>query len=162
MARSDQHPELPVDSDVHSEVDESPQHLRPASVALVAVGGCAGTSARYALLGLLPAGADGWSAATLTANLAGALVLGALLEGLARSGLDVRRRRQWRLLAGVGFCGAFTTYSSLAVDVTRLVRGSHPATALAYAGTTVIVGFLVTMLGVWLASRLHRSSESSR
>ena len=111
-----------------------------------------GTAARYAMTLLLPS-RDGWPIATLSVNLVGAFVLGLLLEALARRGPDEGTRRRVRLIVGTGFCGAFTTYSALAVDVDLLLRGGQSATAVAYGLTTVIVGFGVCALGIWIGAR---------
>jgi fluoride exporter len=51
--------------------------------------------------------------ATLLINLAGAFLLGVLLERLGRARGEPQRRRLVRLLAGTGFLGGFTTYSAL-------------------------------------------------
>jgi len=129
-----------------------PLHLTPAALALVAVGGMAGMAARHALTLLLPS-RHGWPIATLSVNLVGAFVLGLLLEALARRGPDQGTRRRIRLVVGTGFCGAFTTYSALAVDVDLLLRTGQAATAVAYGLTTVIVGFGVCAFGIWIAAR---------
>jgi CrcB protein len=155
---SDRHAELPDDPDLPTEpaVREWPRriplHLTPSALGLVAVGGLAGTAARY-LMTLLGPDREGWPLATMSVNLLGAFVLGLVLEALARRGPDAGVRRRIRLLVGTGFCGAFTTYSALAVEVDRLVRSGQPATAIAYALTTVVVGFLVCTFGIWVAAR---------
>ena len=155
---SDRHAELPEDPDLPTEpaVGERsrriPLHLTPGALGLVAVGGMAGTAARYLMTLLVPA-REGWPLATSSVNLLGAFVLGLVLEALARRGPDAGVRRRIRLLLGTGFCGAFTTYSALAVEVDLLVRIGQPATAIGYALTTVVVGFLVCTFGIWVAAR---------
>ena len=155
---SDRHAELPEDPDLPTEpaAGERPRriplHLTPGALGLVAVGGMAGTAARYGMTLLVPSRA-GWPLATLSVNLLGAFVLGLVLEALARRGPDAGPRQRIRLLVGTGFCGAFTTYSALAVEVDALVRTGQPATATAYALTTVVVGFLVGTFGIWVAAR---------
>ena len=164
----DDHSDLPLDPDLgHEPVvgpstpDPSgpgPLHLAPSALALVAAGGAAGTAARYGLSQAVhPWGA--WPAATFLVNLAGAFLLGLLLEALARRGPDHGRRRQLRLLLGTGFCGAFTTYSALAVDTTLLLHGHHIVKALTYALATVVLGFTATLLGIWLASHPPRPAS---
>ncbi|MCU1678006.1 MAG: CrcB protein [Frankiales bacterium] len=149
--RGDAHPELPLDPDS----DRLPAHLRPLSIALVATGGFVGTSCRYALERTWPATDTGWPVATFAANVTGSLVLGFLLEALLRSGSDTGRRRHVRLLAGVGFCGAFTTYSALAVEVQALLAPHAHAQArgIAYALATVVCGFVATAAGILIGQR---------
>ena len=63
-------------------------------------------------------------------------------------------------LAGAGFLGAFTTYSTLAVDTDLLLRDGYASVAVGYAVGTVVVGFLATTLGIWVAAA-HRRGVSS-
>jgi CrcB protein len=97
--------------------------------------------------------------ATLVANLAGSLLLGALLEALARagaSGPETPRRRLLRLGLGTGLLGGFTTFSSLAVELERMLADGATALAATYAGTSAAGGLLAAVLGVALAARHHR------
>lgn len=158
----DPHAELPDDPDEPG--PGRPLHLTPAALGLVALGGMAGTAARYAVALLAPP-RGGWPVATLAVNLVGAFVLGLLLEAIARRGPEDgpggASRRRLRLVLGTGFCGAFTTYSALAVDLDLLLRGGQAGTALAYAAVTVLVGFLLCCLGIWLGARRARPEAVS-
>jgi CrcB protein len=149
----DRHPELPIDPDAGA---VRPLHLHPAAVLAVGAGGLLGAAARYGLVRAWPVKAHGWPTATFTANLAGALVLGILLEALARRGPDTGRRRQIRLFAGTGFCGAFTTFSSLAVESDLLIRSHDRALAVGYLVASVLAGVLATAAGIALAARFTR------
>lgn len=65
---------------------------------------------------------------TFAANVSGAFVLGATLETLTLLGPDGGWRRHARLFLGTGFCGAFTTYSALALRSTPSpATGSWPS-----------------------------------
>ncbi|MDQ2729787.1 MAG: fluoride efflux transporter CrcB [Actinomycetota bacterium] len=133
-----------------------PVHLPWRSVALVAAGGALGAPARYAIAEAVPSSGRGFPAATFVTNLTGALILGALLEGLARMGPDEGMRRSARLLVGTGICGAYTTYSTVAVDSDQLLRAHRVGLAVAYALGTVVVGLVATGLGIALAAAYHR------
>ncbi len=113
----DSHPELPDDPDLGAR----PVHLQPSVLALVGVGGAAGTGCRSALSAVIPV-VGRWPTDIFVINLVGAFVLGWLVETLASRGPDEGRRRSLRLLLGTGFCGGFTTYSALAVDTEQLLR----------------------------------------
>lgn len=127
-----------------------PLHGRPLLLGVVALGGAAGSTVRY-LVGLaLPTEVDGWPAATLLVNLAGALVLGLLLEALAHD------RHLLRLLVGTGFCGGLTTYSTLAVEIDLLLRDGRAALAVTYGLVTVVAGLVATAAGVGLAVVVRR------
>ena len=127
-------------------------HLRPSMLVVVAAGGTAGTAAREALSLLIPA-VGGLPLAILLINLVGAFVLGLLLEALLRSGPDTGRRRLTRLALGTGFCGGFTTYSTLAVGAAELLRSGATGLALGYAVGSVLLGALASWAGVLLGSR---------
>jgi CrcB protein len=129
-------------------------HFR--SIALVAAGGVLGAPARYAISQALPASGRAFPTATFIANLSGALLLGLLLEALVRRGADVGNRRTARLLLGTGFCGAYTTYSTLAVDTVNLARAHRVGVAVAYAVGSVILGLLATAVGIAVGAAHHR------
>lgn len=104
----------------------------------VAVGAVVGALLRAAQVGLF----HGSPLATLTVNLVGALVLGAVL-GLAP-------QREWlRPALGVGLCGAYTTFSAFAGDALHLglTRG------LALVATSGLLGPLAALAGHRLARR---------
>lgn len=148
-------PQLPLDSDIEAgENDEGaarPVHLSWTNIALVAGGGAVGTGGRY-LLGELVPPVAGIPVATLGINVVGAFLLGVLLEGLALRGEDAGRRRAFRLLAGTGVLGGFTTYSALANDTAALLS-VHPTQAIGYALVTVMTGAAASLAGIALPRR---------
>ena len=150
---------LPHDPDL--EVDEGSDgtpiavHLTPTFIALVALGGAAGSIARHGVERMLGT-SDGLPVGTLGVNLVGAFALGALLEGLATRGSDVGHRRAARLLFGTGFLGGFTTYSALAVETDGLIREGRVELALVYVLTTVVIGLLASLAGVLCARTVAR------
>lgn len=133
-----------------------PFHLRPLTLALVFVGGAVGTAARYGLEEAYPHHGTSWPTGTFVANILGAFVLGVLLEALVRLGDDTGLRRRTRLLLGVGFCGAFTTYSTLALEVSLFVRDSAVEMAVLYAAVTVVAGLVAAWLGIVAATTVVR------
>ncbi|PVZ93482.1 hypothetical protein DDQ50_15805 [Amnibacterium flavum] len=151
--------ELPLDSDLGAAADR-PLHVRPAALALVALGGVVGTGVRAALTEAFPTAGFPWT--VFVVNLVGSFALGALLEGLVRRGDDSGRRRTVRLLVGTGMIGGFTTYSAFALDAALLFRTGDAATAIAYLAATVLIGAVATWAGIVVAS-LHRAgSEGAR
>jgi len=131
-----------------------PVHLHPGFVLVVVVGGVFGALARYGLSLVVPA-PNGWPLATFLTNLAGAFLLGVLLEALVRRGPDAGRLRLLRLLAGTGFMGAFTTYSSLALETNSLLGAGRTTDALVYVAATLVVGALATVTGIRAAAGHH-------
>jgi len=136
------------------------------SVLLVALGGAVGSAARAAVTLALPGSP---MAATALVNVVGAFLLAVLLASLAARG-DVRRdgdageadrargrrRRGARLLLGTGFCGGFTTYSAVAVQVAELASGSAVTAAAGYAMVTLVAGAAATVAGLTLVGGLRR------
>lgn len=157
--------ELPVDDELAG--DEPPDRagpstqLHPLFLAVVWVGGGAGTCVRYLLsqavpdLGRLPV-------AIMGINIVGAGALGVLLAMLSRLGRDVGRRRVLRLLLGTGFFGGFTTYSALAVDTVSLLREGFVGLGAVNGIATVVVGALASLAGIAIGSRLPRVENEGR
>lgn len=148
-------PQLPVDSDIEAGENAAgaarPVHLSVTNIVLVAGGGAVGAGARY-LLGELWPPVAGIPVATLAINVAGAFLLGVLLEGLGLRGEDAGRRRVFRLLAGTGVLGGFTTYSALANDTATLLQ-VRPLHAIGYALVSVVAGAATSLAGIALARR---------
>jgi fluoride exporter len=113
---------------------------------LAAAGGC-GAIARFLLDGavsarsgrLLPYG-------TLAVNLTGAFVLGAL--GGADVGGDALR------VAGTGFVGAYTTFSTWMLETHRLGEEGELRAAAANVGVPLALGLGAVALGRWAGGAL--------
>ncbi|WP_354561797.1 MULTISPECIES: fluoride efflux transporter CrcB [unclassified Rhodococcus (in: high G+C Gram-positive bacteria)] len=152
--------DLPFDPDVDDDAAQMiaparPLHLRPRALALVFAGGVIGTAMRYGIEIAIPQVIQGWPVATFSINLLGAFVLGVLLENMARRGADAGVRQRIRLLAGTGFCGAFTTYSTFALEAVLLTRDGHLPIALAYGVSTVFLGALAAWAGIVVGASMH-------
>ncbi len=115
----------------------------------LAVGGLAGTFARYLLAGAVHSalGAD-FPYGTLTVNLAGCFLIG-FLAALAEDKFLLGPSAQ--LMWMVGFCGAFTTFSTFMLETSNLARDGETWRALLNVLLSVAAGFLVFRLGVFLA-----------
>ncbi len=153
---ADPFPTLPVDPDLSSRRPR-PMHLQPGLIGLVLLGGAVGAPVRYAISRAWPTATGGFPWATFVVNLIGAVALGALLEALARAGPDTGGRRAIRLLMGTGLLGAFTTYSTLAVEADLLVRAHADTRAVLYAVGSVAAGLLASLVGIVTAAGGHRA-----
>lgn len=141
----------------------APLHAQVGAIALVGMGGLLGAPLRHQLGVWFPHTSGEWPITTFVINITGAFLLGLLLEGLTRLGPDTGWRRRVRLGVGTGVLGAFTTYSTLAVDTDLLLRDHHWSTAAGYAFGTVPAGLVATAAGVAIGARLRtRRSESPR
>ena len=147
------------------------------SLAWVAAGGTLGVAAREGLILAMP-GSGPLPLAVVVANVVGAFALGLLYVSLDRraaaaavpparakqrrhaSKRRLPRGRQLRLLLGTGFCGGFTTYSTLAVGVVLLGAGSPgPVSAAAWGLGVVLAGALATWAGIAVGTTLPDARE---
>ena len=152
-------PKLPVDPHPGAAADPAHEsrsaHLSWVNLGLVAGGGAAGTGLRYLITMVIPEW-GGVPVATFGINVVGALLLGVLLELLARHGPDIGWSRRVRLGVGTGVLGGFTTYSALAVE-TATLAATHPGRAIAYGLGTVIIGGMASIAGIWLSRGYRRT-----
>lgn len=111
--------------------------------ALVGVGGFAGALARFYVSKKM---AERFQSdvpyGTLTVNLLGSLLLGLLIAS--------DRTESVYALAGTGFMGAFTTFSTLHVELAKLIRQSKRAVWLAYAAASYGGGLAAVWIGYWM------------
>jgi CrcB protein len=114
------------------------------SILLVGLAGAFGAVSRYGV-GLLAQRSLGAHSAvgTLLVNVLGCLLLGFLLE-LDRNSNVVGP--SLRLLLGVGFLGAFTTFSTFGYETIRFLQNGDGQAALLNVAGNLILG----LGGVWL------------
>jgi CrcB protein len=122
--------------------------VRGRVVAAVAVGGVAGGALRYAVGLALPPSPAGFPWAVFAVNTAGAFVLAVLLVLV----LEVLTPTTYlRPLLGTGFCGALTTFSSVATGVDQLVARGAAGLAAGYLAASLAAGLAAVVTGAALA-----------
>lgn len=140
-------------------VDPARERRRPWSshrwvLPVIALGGMAGASARYALELAWPPADSTIPWATLVTNTVGCLLIGMLMvhvvEGAGAHPL-------LRPFLGVGVLGGFTTFSTYAVQTRQIWSGGHPAAAASYLLLTPVLALVAVSLGVFLARALLRA-----
>ena len=123
----------------------------------VAVGGAIGAMARFALNVFLQRDiAFPWG--TLSANLLGCLVMGAIAQLVATSAWFNDAGivpDQYRLLFAIGFCGSFTTLSALVMELHTMLQRSELLSSFAYLMATMIGGFACFYMGFALLRALR-------
>ena len=118
----------------------------------IGIGGLAGVFARLGMNGLfqrLVGAAFPWG--TLVINVTGSLVIGFVARyGTGSASLSPELR------AGlmVGFCGAYTTFSTYSYDTVLLLQNGAYLRAGMYAVGSVVLSLGATLLGMAAASRL--------
>jgi len=115
---------------------------RLAPLALIAAGGFLGAVLRHALALSLP-GRLPWG--TLAANVGGAFLLGLLLY---EAHLADRLGPETRLLVGTGFCSSLTTYSTFAVETSRLT--------VEFAAANVLLNYALGFAAIGLSRAVAR------
>ena len=116
-------------------------------IALIGVFGAAGALTRLGVNNVVDVRTFPW--ATLLINVTGSFALGLLVAwGATRLSGDVASA------LGVGFLGAYTTYSTFAVDVTLLGDDGRVPAAAVYLAATVTLGVAAAVAGVALGRTL--------
>lgn len=117
------------------------------------VGGAAGSALRVALSRTFPDPAGNWPWVILAINVSGAFLLGYLVTRLQeRLPLSTYRRP----LAGTGFCGAYTTFSTMQLELLRMIDLHRYGLAVGYAGASVACGYLAMYAATTLVRRVQR------
>ena len=116
------------------------------NILLAAAGAAVGAPLRFLtdryVVGRILHGAKPFPWGTLTVNVLGSFLLG-VLTGISD--------HTTTLLVGVGFCGAFTTYSTFAAETTALAGSGHRGKALLNVVLNLGAGLAAAVLGARLA-----------
>ncbi len=121
----------------------------------VLIGGFCGTVTRYLLSLFIQSWlGKSWPYDILLINITGALVL-AFVTTLADATFLVGPTR--RLFINVGFLGACTTFSSLALGDVLLFAQGRWFPALLYMVFSIVGGVLAVLVGDWLGERFIRT-----
>jgi fluoride exporter len=125
-------------------------HIDRRELAAIFAGGFLGAVARAELADALPHDSGQWPWATFVVNVAGAFLLGYFVTRLQeRLPLSAYRRP----LLGTGLCGALTTFSTMQVELLRMLDDDRIALALSYAAGSVVAGFAAVALATNLVRR---------
>ena len=131
------------------------QRLDPGELAAVFAGGCLGTLIRAGLAEALPARPGQWPWATFAVNLTGAALLGYLLTRLQERPSRPLYRQSF---LGAGLCGALTTFSTMMIELQRMLQGRHLGLAVAYAAASIACG----LAAVAITTRVVRGASPPR
>ena len=121
---------------------------------LVAIfaGGMLGALARVGVLQIGIPNAPAWPWATFAVNILGAFLLGYFTTRLQeRLPLSAYRRP----LLGTGFCGALTTFSTVQVELLKMLDVHRYGLAAGYATASVVLGYASVQLATAVARRVR-------
>jgi CrcB protein len=122
----------------------------PRELAAIFAGGTVGAVARAQLAEWLPHTPSEWPWATFIVNIAGAFLLGYFTTRLLeRLPLSAYRRPA----LGTGLCGALTTFSTMQLELVRMLDDGELALAIGYATATIVTGFLAVAVATNLVRR---------
>jgi CrcB protein len=118
----------------------------------VALGGALGAVGRYGLIYyLMPVQGKQFPWGTLTAN-----IIGSALVGLCYFIIVEKQwvAIEWRPFLMVGFLGAFTTYSTFALESFLLWQEGQISYALSYAVASLLGCILAVSASIFIATKL--------
>jgi CrcB protein len=160
--------DVPLDPDVDAGLPTSPfpaarstgrPRLRAGVLAAIFVGGCLGGLARYAATKAWPTPNGRFPWTILAVNTAGAFLLAVIVVLAA----DLVSSRYLRPLLGTGFCGAFTTFSSIVVTSDQLIADRRPGVATTYLAASIVAGLAAASAGLVTARAVtenrHRAGK---
>jgi fluoride exporter len=121
-------------------------------LAAIFVGGMVGALARAGLAQGLTHSPTTWPWATFVVNLVGAFTLGYFATRLQeRLPLSAYRRP----FLGTGLCGALTTFSTVQLELVRMLDHGRIGLALGYASASVVAGFIAVAFATALVRRVR-------
>jgi CrcB protein len=121
-------------------------------VAAVFVGGAVGTLVRGALSIALPVQASQWPWPAFAVNIGGAFLLGYFTTCLQER-LPLSSYRRPAL--GTGLCGGLTTFSTMQVEILRMLDGRYFGLALGYTGASIAGGYAAVQVATALVRRVR-------
>ena len=115
-------------------------------------GGALGTLARAGLAEAFPHAATAWPWPTFTVNIVAAFLLGYFVTRLQeRLPLSSYRRP----LLGTGLCGGLSTFSTMQVEILKMIEAHAWGLAVAYAAASIAAGYAAIYLATAIVRRVR-------
>lgn len=124
------------------------RRAEPTVLGAIALGGALGAPARYGVAQLIHVAPNSFPWATFWTNISGSFALGLILALLLER---FPPSRYLRPFVATGFLGAYTTYSTFAVETVLLAKDGRPGLAVTYAAVSLVAGFVMAWAGIWAA-----------
>ena len=121
-------------------------------VAAIFAGGAIGTLARAALSAAFPRPPTTWPWPTFAVNIVAAFLLGYFVTRLQeRLPLSSYRRP----LLGTGLCGGLSTFSTMQVEILKMINAHDWGLAAGYAAASIAAGFAAIHLATAVVRRVR-------
>jgi CrcB protein len=127
--------------------------------AAIAAGGALGAPARYGVAQLVHVSTGSFPWATFWTNVSGSFALGVVLALVLERFPPTRYARPF---VATGFLGAYTTYSTFAVETDLLIKDGHAGIGLAYAAASLAVGLAAVWSGIVVARGIPLPGRGGR
>jgi fluoride exporter len=149
-------PELAIREQGANEAAASRRGLLPPidrrEITAIFIGGALGTLARAALSEAFPLPATAWPWPIFAVNIVAAFLLGYSVTRLQeRLPLSSYRRP----LLGTGLCGGLSTFSTMQVEIVKMIGAHAWGLAACYAATSVIAGYAAIHLATAMVRRVR-------
>jgi fluoride exporter len=120
-------------------------------LAAIFVGGALGTLLRAALAEAFPHRATTWPWPTFSVNIVAALLLGYAVTRLQERLPPSSYRRP---LLGTGICGGLSTFSTMQVELLKMIDAHAWGLAIGYAAASVVAGYAAIHLSTAAVRRV--------
>ena len=121
------------------------------TIAAIFAGGALGTLARAALAEAFPHAATAWPWPTFAVNIVAAFLLGYFVTRLQeRLPLSSYRRP----LLGTGICGGLSTFSTMEVEILKMLSAHAYGLAAGYAAASIAAGYAALHLATAMVRRV--------
>ncbi|MHB1809184.1 MAG: fluoride efflux transporter CrcB [Solirubrobacteraceae bacterium] len=121
-------------------------------LAAIFVGGAIGALVRVWIGEHFASGATSWPWATFAINVSGSFALAYFVTRLQER---LPQSTYLRPLLGTGFCGAYTTFSTMQVETLGLVEAHRYGLAAGYGLSSLAAG----LVAIWLATSIVRRAR---
>jgi fluoride exporter len=121
-------------------------------VAAIFAGGALGTLARAALAEAFPHAATAWPWPTFAVNIVAAFLLGYFVTRLQeRLPLSSYRRP----LLGTGLCGGLSTFSTMQLEIVKMLEAHAWGLAAGYAVASIVAGYAAIQVATAMVRRVR-------
>jgi fluoride exporter len=116
-------------------------------MAAIFLGGAAGSLLRVWVAQTAAAHVANWPWSTFIVNATGCFALALIATGLQEGEPE---SPHWHPLLGTGFCGAYTTFSTMQLELIGMIDHDRFVLAIGYALASVLAGYIAIAAGTAL------------